>query len=186
VIFTAPSLRLIRWKRPGSGTASRPQARRRQSEHKVQREKSRRRTFVTKLQSRQPKGRFAFTRATSVSSTRAALPSRRLRFALFVDNRWRREERALKTLPRAVILKRFATDLRVLLRAMGFGIRRESLIRAGAMTNALLWCVCTGPECFRVHRIEPAGSPKGELAGASESNVLKFVGCNLPHGNSRR
>jgi hypothetical protein len=73
----------------------------------------------------QPNGRFAFTRATSVSSTRAALPSRRLRFALFVDNKWRREERDLKTLPRAVILKRFATDLRVLLRAMGFGIRRE-------------------------------------------------------------
>ena len=32
----------------------------------------------------------------------------------------------LKTLPRAVILKRFATALRVLLRATGFGIRRES------------------------------------------------------------
>ena len=73
-----------------------------------------------------PKGRFAFTRATSVSWTRAILPSRRLRFELFVDNRWRREERDLKTFPRAVILKRFATDLRVLLRAMGFGIRRES------------------------------------------------------------
>ena len=58
-------------------------------------------------------------------STRAALASRRLRFALFVDNKWRREERDLKTLPRAVILKRFATDLRVLLRAIGFGIRRE-------------------------------------------------------------
>jgi hypothetical protein len=29
-------------------------------------------------------------------------------------------------LPRAVILKRFATDLRVLLRAMGFGIRQQS------------------------------------------------------------
>jgi hypothetical protein len=29
-------------------------------------------------------------------------------------------------LPPAVILKRFATDLRVLLRAMGFGIRGES------------------------------------------------------------
>jgi hypothetical protein len=71
----------------------------------------------------QPKGRFAFTRATSVSSTRAALPSRRLRFAFFVDNKWRRDERDLKTLPRAVILKRFATALRVLLRAMGFGIR---------------------------------------------------------------
>jgi hypothetical protein len=74
----------------------------------------------------QPNGRFAFTRATSVSSTRAALPSRRLRFALFVDNKWRREERDLKTLPRAVILKRFATDLRVLLRAMGFGIEDET------------------------------------------------------------
>jgi len=61
-----------------------------------------------------------------VSSTRVALASLRLRFALFVDNRWRREEHALKTFPRAVILKRFATDLRVLLRAMGFGIRRES------------------------------------------------------------
>jgi len=61
-----------------------------------------------------------------VSSTRAALASLRLRFALFVDNRWRREEHPLKTLPRAVILKRFATDLRVLLRAMGFGIRGKS------------------------------------------------------------
>ena len=50
----------------------------------------------------------------------------RLRFALFADKRWRREERALKTLPPAVILKRFATDLRVLLRAMGFGIRGEN------------------------------------------------------------
>jgi hypothetical protein len=29
------------------------------------------------------------------------------------------------TLPRAVILKRFATALRVLLRAIDFGIRRE-------------------------------------------------------------
>jgi hypothetical protein len=74
----------------------------------------------------QPKGRFAFTRATSVSSTRAIFPNRRLRLALFVDNKWRREERDLKTLPRAVILKRFATDLRVLLRAMGFGIRGET------------------------------------------------------------
>ena len=78
------------------------------------------------LEHSQPNGRFAFIRATSVSSTRAALASRRLRFAFFTDSRWRREERALKTLPRAVILKRFATDLRVLLRAMGFGIRRES------------------------------------------------------------
>jgi hypothetical protein len=74
----------------------------------------------------QPKGRFAFTRATSVSSTGAALPSRRLRFALFDDNRWRRDERDLKTFPPAVILKRFATALRVLLRATDLGIWRES------------------------------------------------------------
>ena len=61
-----------------------------------------------------------------MSSTRAAFPSRRLRLALFDDNRWRREERDLKTLPLAVILKRFATAFRVLLRATGFGIRRGS------------------------------------------------------------
>jgi hypothetical protein len=102
--------------------ASRPQ----QSEHREQRERSRRRTLVIELQYRQPKGRFAFTRATSVSSTRAALPSRRLRFALLLDNRWRREERDLKTFPRAVILKRFATALRVLLRATDLGIWRGS------------------------------------------------------------
>jgi hypothetical protein len=30
-------------------------------------------------------------------------------------------------LPRAVILKRFATALRVLLRAIGFGIRRQDI-----------------------------------------------------------
>jgi hypothetical protein len=49
-----------------------------------------------------------------------------LRLAFLVDNRWRRDGRDLNTLPLAVILKRFATDLRVLLRAMDFGIRRES------------------------------------------------------------
>jgi len=73
----------------------------------------------------QPKGRFALIRATSVLSTRAALLSRRLRFAFLADNKWRREECARNTLPRAVILKRFATALRVLLRAIGFGIRLQ-------------------------------------------------------------
>ena len=81
---------------------------------------------ILELRRLQPKGRFAFIRATSVLCTRAALPSLRLRFAFFADNRWRREERALKTLPPAVILKRFATDLRVLLRTVGFGITGES------------------------------------------------------------
>ncbi len=65
-------------------------------------------------------------RATSVSSTRAALLNRRLRLAFLADNKWRRAECARITLPRAVILKRFATDLRVLLRAIGFGMRRET------------------------------------------------------------
>jgi hypothetical protein len=84
------------------------------------------RTAQRAVPTRQPKGRFNFILATSVRSTHAALASRRLRFALFVDIRWRREERVLKTLPRAVILKRFATAFRVLLRATDFGIRRES------------------------------------------------------------
>jgi hypothetical protein len=35
----------------------------------------------------QPNGRFCLTRAASVSWTRAALPSRRLRFAFFVDSK---------------------------------------------------------------------------------------------------
>jgi hypothetical protein len=61
-----------------------------------------------------------------VLSTQAALLSRRLRLAFLADIKWRREECARNTLPRAVILKRFATDLRVLLRAIGFGMRRET------------------------------------------------------------
>jgi len=61
-----------------------------------------------------------------VLSTQAALLSRRLRLAFLADNKWRREECARNTLPRAVILKRFATDLRVLLRAIGLGMRRET------------------------------------------------------------
>jgi hypothetical protein len=64
-------------------------------------------------------------RATSVLSTRAALLSRLLRLALLADNKWRREECARNTLPCAVILKRFATDFRVLLRAIAFGIRAK-------------------------------------------------------------
>ena len=40
------------------------------------------------------------------------------------------------------------------------------------------------PNAFGVHRMEPAGSPNGELAGVSESNVVQFAGCNLPPGDS--
>jgi hypothetical protein len=50
-----------------------------------------------------------------------------LRFAFLEDNKWRREECARNTLPRAVILKRLATALRVLLRAIGFGIRLQRI-----------------------------------------------------------
>ena len=64
-------------------------------------------------------------RATSVLSTSAALPRWRLRFARLEDIKWRRDECARNTLPRAVILKRLATALRVLLRAIDFGISRE-------------------------------------------------------------
>ena len=76
-------------------------------------------------------------RATSVSSTRAALLKWRFRFALFADIKCRREECARSTLPRAVILKRFATDLRVLLRAIGLGMSRQDS-RPLAFHNRLL------------------------------------------------
>ncbi len=119
-ISTARNPRLIRWKRHDNGTAQ--QQLRTLERECLPRKLQRRRTFGIRNRASQPNGRFALTRAMSVLSTHAALPSRRLRFAFFVDNKWRREERVLKILPRAVILKRFATDLRVLLRAMAFGI----------------------------------------------------------------
>jgi hypothetical protein len=84
-------------------------------------------------------------RATSVSSTRAALLKWRFRFALFTDSKCLREECARSTLPRAVILNRFATDLRVLLRAIGFGIRRQDSRPLGfhnrLLLSAQLFCV---------------------------------------------
>jgi hypothetical protein len=77
------------------------------------------------------------------------LASRRLRFAFFVDIRWRREERALNTLPPAVILKRFATDLRVLLRAMGFGIQRKRNSRGRNDKRFIAGPLCQTPELAR-------------------------------------
>jgi hypothetical protein len=78
-------------------------------------------------------------RATSVLSTSAALLKWRFRFALFSDSKWRREECARKTLPPAVILKRFATALRVLLRAIAFGIRRQDSRLSGFHNRLLLF-----------------------------------------------
>ena len=49
---------------------------------------------------------------------------RRLRFALLDESKWRRDACWRSTFPLAVILNRFETDFRVLLRAIGFGIRR--------------------------------------------------------------
>ena len=63
-------------------------------------------------------------RASSVLWTRADFAIKRLRFALLDDMRCRREACWRRTLPVAVTLNRFETDLRVLLRAIGFGIRR--------------------------------------------------------------
>jgi hypothetical protein len=63
----------------------------------------------------------------------------RFRFALFSDSKCLREECARSTLPRAVILKRFATDLRVLLRAIRFGIRRQDNRPLGFHNRLLLF-----------------------------------------------
>ncbi len=68
---------------------------------------------------------FALIRAVSVESTTADFAMWRFRLALFEESRCRREAWERMTLPVAVILNRLATALRVLLRAIGFGIRRE-------------------------------------------------------------
>ena len=101
-------------------------------------------------------------RATSVSWTRAALPRRRLRFAFLDDSKCRREECALRTLPRAVILNRFATDLRVLLRAIDFGIALEGNGGCGD-DKRFMRCAASVPDTRRL---------------AFRGNALQF----LPHG----
>jgi hypothetical protein len=55
------------------------------------------------------------------------------------------------------------------------GLRHTAtkLIRSGAMTNAFL----SG------FRVSDAGTG---VAGAGESNIVQFVGCNLLRGKSRR
>ena len=64
-------------------------------------------------------------RASSVLCTRAILLRCRLRFAFLADIKCRRDACDRRTLPLAVILKRFLTAFFVLLRAIAFGIRRE-------------------------------------------------------------
>ena len=71
-----------------------------------------------------PKGRFAFIRAKSVSWTRPLLANCRFFFAFLAESKCRRDACARSTLPVAVTLKRLATDLRVLLRAIGLGMSR--------------------------------------------------------------
>lgn len=62
-------------------------------------------------------------RAISVPWTRADFAMWRFRFALFEDIRCRRDAWERNTFPVPVTLNRFETALRVLLRAMDFGIR---------------------------------------------------------------
>ena len=50
-----------------------------------------------------------------MESTSLEVPRERRRFGLLVDNRWRLPARERMTLPVPVILKRFATDFRVLM-----------------------------------------------------------------------
>ena len=61
-------------------------------------------------------------RGTSVSCTILAFANWRLRFADLHWSKWRRLAAVRFTFPEAVSLNRLATDLRVLLRAMAFGM----------------------------------------------------------------
>ena len=72
----------------------------------------------------QPNGMFDLMRYVSVLSTSADLAMWRLRLALFEESKCRREACCRMTLPVPVILNRFETAFRVLLRAIAFGIRR--------------------------------------------------------------
>ena len=67
---------------------------------------------------------FALIRASSVLWTRADFAIRRFRLALFDESKWRRDACWRSTFPVAVILNRFETAFRVLLREIGFGMRR--------------------------------------------------------------
>ena len=75
---------------------------------------------------------FILIRAVSVLWTSADFAMWRLRLALFDESRWRREACCRLTFPVPVILNRFETDFRVLLRAIGFGIRRGRYLSQGA------------------------------------------------------
>ena len=66
-------------------------------------------------------------RATTLSWATTVLASCRLRLADLHSAKCRRPARERTTLPVAVNLNRLATDLRVLLRAIGFGIRGEEI-----------------------------------------------------------
>ena len=67
---------------------------------------------------------FSLIRAVSVLSTSADFDMWRLRLPLFDESRCLREACWRITLPVPVILNRFETAFRVLLREIGFGIRR--------------------------------------------------------------
>ena len=64
-------------------------------------------------------------RASSVTSTTTDLAMWRFLLALLEAIRWRRDALLRTILPLPVILKRLATDLRVLLRAIDFGIGKR-------------------------------------------------------------
>src|SRR5919201_901139 len=83
-------------------------------------------------------GKFALIRASSVLSTCAALLNCRFRLAFLAESRWRRDDCARKILPRAVILNRLATDLRVLLRAIGLGIGAQKIGRLSDLTTPFI------------------------------------------------
>jgi len=169
------------------GVTSTSRRRPRQSNTKRPRERSRLRLFVTKLQSVSRKEDSPLLAATSVSSTSAALPSRRLRFELFDDNRWRREETPSQDFHGEVILKAFSPLICAFwLRAMGFGNRQK--VNSGSRNDKRFIMVrLHQPQMLSgVQRIEPAGSPKGHSLAASESNVVQICRMQSPARNSRR
>src|SRR5437762_3284171 len=106
-------------------------------------------------------GRFWMMRYASVESTTAILPKRRRRFEFFVASKWRLPACGRRTLPRAVILKRLATDFFVLM-PLGRRIISQLSFEMSAQYRTVhvgskrFFGLRTGPDVIPSFTVQPA------------------------------
>jgi len=207
VTCTAPSLRLIRWKRRGSGTASRLRARVRRFEHREQQERShRRRTFVTRDQaedSHYGSGRAGITYARDSHAWKHArrirqaclsyvLAERKIclysRHICFVDaRRFAQPALALCTFTRQQMASRGTRS-----QDFSTGSDLEAFCHCFSRFATCNWLRHTAWKLIRSGTMTNAllrgvhVRRRSRVAGASASNTVQFAGWNLPHENRPR